>query len=86
MVILGVLLILAAVAAMAGVWMDGTGGTTPITVLDRTFNLTPFELFAAGAAAGIVFMIGLGLVGAGLRRTTARHRRRREERRSERER
>ncbi|MFC0864067.1 hypothetical protein ACFHYQ_17360 [Sphaerimonospora cavernae] len=86
MVFLGVLLILVAAAAVIGLWMNGADGAIPITVLDRTFNLTPFETFAAGAATAIVFVIGLALVSAGMRRTTARHRRLREERRSERER
>jgi hypothetical protein len=77
----------AAAAAFIGVWMsDGTAGSMPITVLDRTFDLSGVELFLTGAVTAAVFAVGLLLISSGTRRATGRRRKLRHERRAERER
>ncbi|GII33719.1 hypothetical protein [Planotetraspora mira] len=86
MVLLGLLLIIVAAAAMIEVSIDDTAVTMPITILDRTFNLSPFELFLAGAATAVVFLIGLLMVSGGMRRSTAKRRKLREARVAERQR
>ncbi|GAA0360704.1 hypothetical protein GCM10009530_07560 [Microbispora corallina] len=86
MVLLGLLLILVAAAALIEVSVNDTANTMPVTVLDRTFHLSPFELFIAGVATTAVFFIGLLMVTGGLRRAAVKRRRRREARLAERDR
>ncbi|MBE3012223.1 hypothetical protein IL992_23930 [Microbispora sp. NEAU-D428] len=86
MVLLGLLLVLIAAAAVIEVSVNDTANTMPITVLDRTFNLSPFELFIAGVVTAVVFVVGLLLITGGMRRAAMKRRRRREERLAERDR
>ncbi|MEW9530474.1 hypothetical protein [Microbispora sp. NPDC049125] len=86
MVLLGLLLILVAAGAVIEVSLNDTANTLPIDVMDRTFNLSPFELFIAGAATAAVFVIGLLMVMAGMRRSTVKRRKLREARLAERDR
>ncbi|MEU7883545.1 hypothetical protein [Microbispora bryophytorum] len=86
MVLLGLLLILIAAAAVIEVSVNDTANTMPMTVLDRTFNLSPFELFIAGVVTAAVFVVGLLLITGGMRRAAVRRRRTRETRLAERDR
>ncbi|WP_182907241.1 hypothetical protein [Microbispora sp. H13382] len=86
MVLLGLLLVLIAAAAVIEVSVNDTANTLPITVLDRTFNLSPFELFIAGVVTTAVFVAGLLLITAGMRRAAVKRRRLREARLAERDR
>ncbi len=86
MVLLGLLLILIAAAAVIEVSVNDTANTLPITVLDRTFNLSPFELFIAGVVTAAVFVVGLLLITGGMRRAAVKRRRTRETRLAERDR
>ncbi|MEU7942853.1 hypothetical protein [Microbispora bryophytorum] len=86
MVLLGLLLILIAAAAVIEVSVNDTANTLPMTVLDRTFNLSPFELFIAGVVTAAVFVVGLLLITGGMRRAAVRRRRTRETRLAERDR
>jgi hypothetical protein len=86
MVLLGLLLIMVAAAAMIEVSINDTADTMPITIWDWTFNLSPFELFVAGAAAAVVFLVGLLMVSGGMRRSTTKRRKLREARLAERQR
>ncbi len=86
MVLLGLLLILIAAAAVIEVSVNDTANTMPITVLDRTFNLSPFELFIAGVVTAAVFVAGLLLITGGMRRAAVKRRRMRETRLAERDR
>ncbi|MEV4455639.1 hypothetical protein [Microbispora sp. NPDC049633] len=86
MVLLGLLLVLIAAAAVIEVSVNDTANTLPITVLDRTFNLSPFELFIAGVVTAVVFVVGLLLITGGMRRAAVKRRRLREARLAERDR
>jgi hypothetical protein len=86
MVLLGLLLVLIAAAAVIEVSVNDTANTMPITVLDRTFNLSPFELFIAGVVTTAVFVAGLLLITGGMRRSAVKRRRLREARLAERDR
>lgn len=86
MVLLGLLLVLIAAAAVIEVSVNDTANTLPITVLDRTFNLSPFELFIAGVVTAAVFVTGLLLITGGMRRAAVKRRRLREARLAERDR
>ncbi|MEV4294001.1 hypothetical protein [Microbispora rosea] len=86
MVLLGLLLVLIAAAAVIEVSVNDTANTMPITVLDRTFNLSPFELFIAGVVTAAVFVAGLLLITGGMRRAAVKRRRQREARLAERDR
>ncbi|WP_328708459.1 hypothetical protein [Microbispora hainanensis] len=86
MVLLGLLLVLIAAAAVIEVSVNDTANTLPITVLDRTFNLSPFELFIAGVVTAAVFVVGLLLITGGMRRAAVKRRRQREARLAERDR
>lgn len=72
MVLLGLLLVLIAAAAVIEVSVNDTANTLPITVLDRTFNLSPFELFIAGVVTAAVFVVGLLLITGGMRRAAVK--------------
>jgi hypothetical protein len=84
MVLLGLLLVLVAAAAVMQVSVGD--GAIPITVWERTFDLTPAELFVAGAVSAAVFLAGLFLIFAGLRRSAVKRRRIREATLTERDR
>ncbi|MBB2742008.1 UNVERIFIED_ORG: hypothetical protein FHR35_001830 [Microbispora rosea subsp. rosea] len=86
MVLLGLLLILIAAGAVIEVSVNDTANTMPITVLDRTFDLSPFELFIAGVVTAAVFVAGLLLITGGMRRAAVKRRRMRETRLAERDR
>ncbi|WP_327049380.1 hypothetical protein OG320_16755 [Microbispora sp. NBC_01189] len=86
MVLLGLLLVLVAAAAVIEVSVNDTANTLPVTILDRTFNLSPFEFFIAGVVTAAVFVVGLMLITGGLRRGAVRRRRAREARLAERDR
>ncbi|OPG13529.1 hypothetical protein B1L11_07340 [Microbispora sp. GKU 823] len=83
---MGLLLVLIAAAAVIEVSVNDTANTMPITVLDRTFNLSPFELFIAGVVTAAVFVAGLLLITGGMRRAAVKRRRLREARLAERDR
>jgi ABC-type nickel/cobalt efflux system permease component RcnA len=72
MILLGLLLVLLAVGALALVL---TEESTRYVLFGYTFELNHLEMFAAGAATMAVLGLGLWLLGSGSRRT-ARHRRR----------
>ncbi|WP_248959114.1 hypothetical protein [Sphaerisporangium perillae] len=81
MIVLGLLLIVLAGAALVAVANDETGGiAASVTVLDRTFQMSKLELFLAGAATAAVFLIGLIVLTAGMRRSGAKRRKLREAR------
>ncbi|MET8142810.1 hypothetical protein ABZU32_21105 [Sphaerisporangium sp. NPDC005288] len=81
MIVLGLLLIVLAGATLVAVANDETGGiAASVTVLDRTFQLSKLELFLAGAATAAVFLIGLMILTAGMRRAGAKRRKMREAR------
>lgn len=86
MVLLGLLLVLIAAAALIEVSVNDTANTLPITVMDRTFNLSPFELFIAGVVTAAVFVVGLLLIMGGMRRAAVKRRKLREARLAERDR
>ncbi|MGI5161640.1 hypothetical protein [Microbispora sp. CA-102843] len=86
MVLLGLLLVLIAAGAVIEVSVNDTANTMPITVLDRTLNLSPFELFIAGVVTAAVFVAGLLLITGGMRRAAVKRRRLREARLAERDR
>ncbi|WP_169951505.1 hypothetical protein [Microbispora sp. H11081] len=86
MVLLGLLLVLIAAAAVIEVSVNDTANTLPITVLDRTFNFSPFELFMAGVVTTAVFVAGLLLITGGMRRSAVKRRKLREARLAERDR
>ncbi|GIH29770.1 hypothetical protein Aph01nite_80800 [Acrocarpospora phusangensis] len=86
MVLLGLLLIVVAVAAFYEMSMLDNTLSTNVSVLDWTFSLTPLELFLAGAATAAAFLVGLALMFSGARRSALRRRRRRDERLAERDR
>ncbi|GAA4213445.1 hypothetical protein [Microbispora amethystogenes] len=86
MVLLGLLLVLVAAAAVIEVSVNDTANTLPVTILDRTFNLSPFEFFIAGVVTAAVFVVGLMLITGGLRRGAVRRRKAREARLAERDR
>ncbi|GGK93166.1 hypothetical protein Sme01_59180 [Sphaerisporangium melleum] len=81
MIVLGLLLIVLAGAALVAVANDETGGiAASVTVLDRTLQLSKLELFLAGAATAALFLIGLMVLTAGMRRAGARRKKLREAR------
>lgn len=78
MIVLGLLLIVLAGATVIAVSWDETAASTTtasFTVFDRLFQFTQLELFFAGVATGAVFLLGLGIMFSGMRRSAA-HRRR----------
>ncbi|MBB2908935.1 hypothetical protein FHS43_000181 [Streptosporangium becharense] len=75
---LGLLLIVLAGATVVAVSWDETAASTAVasfTVFDRTFQFTQLEMFFAGVATGAVFLLGLAVMFAGMRRAAARRRR-----------
>ncbi|GIH97272.1 hypothetical protein Psi01_79020 [Planobispora siamensis] len=65
---------LAGAAAIAVSWDEtaASTATASFTVFDRTVQFTQLEFFFAGVATGAVFLLGLALLFAGLRRSAAR--------------
>ncbi|WP_326646516.1 hypothetical protein OG884_17990 [Streptosporangium sp. NBC_01755] len=78
MIVLGLLLVVLASATVIAVSWDETAASTTtatFTVFDRVIQLTQLELFFAGVATGAVLLLGLGIMFAGMRRSSS-HRRR----------
>ncbi|MEV0756757.1 hypothetical protein [Streptosporangium sp. NPDC050280] len=71
------MIVVAGAAVIAVSWDETTTSTATasFTVFDRLFQLSQLELFFAGVATGAVFLLGMGMVFAGMRRSAA-HRRR----------
>ncbi|MFI0423059.1 hypothetical protein [Spongiactinospora sp. 9N601] len=70
MVLLGLLFMVVAVAAgVVVITTDTTATTTSITVMDTTVQLSATEVFLIGVAAAVVFVIGMGMMSGGLRRS-----------------
>ncbi|MEU8041588.1 hypothetical protein [Streptosporangium sp. NPDC049078] len=71
------MIVVAGAAVIAVSWDETTTSTATasFTVFDRLFQLSQLELFFAGVATGAVFLLGLGMLFAGMRRSAA-HRRR----------
>ncbi len=77
MIVLGLLLIVLAGATVIAVSWDETAASTTtasFTVFDRLFQFTQLELFFAGVATGAVFLLGLGMMFSGMRRSAAKRR------------
>ena len=79
MIVLGLLLLLASGALALGVVLSNTDSTSAEAFGVTVSNISLGGLFLAGAATGLVFMLGLALLSAG----SARSRRRRVTRRQE---
>ena len=74
MIVLGLLLIVLAGATVIAVSWDETAASTAtasFTIFDRTVQLSQLELFCAGVAVGAVFLLGLMIMFAGMRRSSA---------------
>ncbi len=77
MIVLGLLLIVLAGATVIAVSWDETAASTTtasFTVFDRLFQFTQLELFFAGVATGAVFLLGLGMMFSGMRRSAVKRR------------
>ena len=77
MIVLGLLLIVLAGATVIAVSWDETAASTAtasFTIFDRTVQLSQLELFFAGVAVGAVFLLGLMIMFAGMRRSSAQRR------------
>ncbi|MEV7008698.1 hypothetical protein [Streptosporangium sp. NPDC051022] len=83
MIVLGLLLIVLAGATVIAVSWDETAAATTtasFTVFDRTIQLSQLEFFFAGAVTGAVFLLGLAILFAGMRRSAVQRRRMRDSR------
>ncbi|WP_157594766.1 hypothetical protein [Streptosporangium amethystogenes] len=71
------MIVLAGATVIAVSWDETAASTTTatFTMFDRVIQLTQLELFFAGVATGAVLLLGLGIMFAGMRRSSA-HRRR----------
>lgn len=77
MLVLGLLLIVLAGATVVAVSWDEAAtaaSTATFTVFDRTIQLSQLEFFFAGAVTGMVFLLGLALLFAGMRHSAVRRR------------
>ncbi|MEU4832346.1 hypothetical protein [Streptosporangium sp. NPDC023615] len=70
------MIVLAGATVIAVSWDETAASTTTatFTMFDRTYQLTQLELFFAGVATGAVFLLGLGIILAGMKRSAARRR------------
>ncbi|MFI6506076.1 hypothetical protein ACIBCT_00585 [Streptosporangium sp. NPDC050855] len=70
------MIVLAGATVIAVSWDETAASTTTatFTMFDRTYQLTQLELFFAGVATGAVFLLGLGIIFAGMKRSAARRR------------
>jgi hypothetical protein len=84
MLILGVLLLLAAVALGVAA-VGGGSGTVNFDVLNNTIESTGAQAFLVGAAAGVAAVVGLWLIRRGSRGAYSRRRELRQLRRSQRD-
>jgi uncharacterized membrane-anchored protein len=84
MLILGVLLLLAAVALGVAA-IGGGSGTINFDVLNNTIESTGAQAFLVGAAAGVAAVVGLWLIRGGSRGAYSRRRELRQLRRSQRD-
>ncbi|MCG5217646.1 hypothetical protein [Streptosporangium sp. KLBMP 9127] len=81
MVVLGLLLMVASAAALVVIFADEPAtATTSVSIMDRTYELTQLEVFLAGVATAVIFMLGLMLTMRGMRRTLIHRRDRRRSR------
>ena len=71
MAILGLLLLLAVGGLAVDVVMQNTASTS-VEAVGTTFTMSPGWLFVAGLAAGVVGLVGLSLLVAGVTRTRRR--------------
>jgi hypothetical protein len=74
MILLGLLLMIAAGAAVVEAWLNDTATTTTITILNNSFHLTPFGMFVCGAATTLVFVFGILLINSAMKRSLVRRR------------
>ncbi|WP_440100293.1 hypothetical protein [Streptosporangium sp. H16] len=70
------MIVLAGATVIAVSWDETAASTTTasFTVFDRLFQFTQLELFFAGVATGAVFLLGLGMMFSGMRRSAAKRR------------
>jgi hypothetical protein len=71
MILIGFILVGAAVALGIDIAMENSGARLSVEAFGHTFSQPPWVLLAAGAACGALVLIGLAAMGAG----TARRRR-----------
>lgn len=72
MLVLGVVLMLLAVAAAIAVTVNEPTTATTITVFDRAFDVTATQMFILGVITAAVFLLGLTLLLKGVQRARAR--------------
>ena len=72
MVVLGILMILLAIAAAIAVLVNEPATATTITVFGRPFEVSTTQMFVLGVITTALFLIGLALLLNGLRRAGAR--------------
>ncbi|MGS2642515.1 hypothetical protein [Streptosporangium sp. LJ11] len=70
------MIVLAGATVIAVSWDETAASTTTasFTVFDRLFQFTQLELFFAGVATGAVFLLGLGMMFSGMRRSAVKRR------------
>ncbi|MEU4408228.1 hypothetical protein AB0F88_27225 [Streptosporangium sp. NPDC023963] len=70
------MIVLAGATVIAVSWDETAASTTTasFTVFDRLFQFTQLELFFAGVATGAVFLLGLGMMFSGMRRSATKRR------------
>lgn len=74
MVVLGVVLILLAIAAAIAATVNEPTASTTITVFDRAFEVTATQMFVLGIITAALFLLGLALLLKGMQRARARRR------------
>jgi hypothetical protein len=72
MVVLGILMILLAIAAAIAILVNEPATATTITVFGRSFEVSTTQMFVLGVITTALFLIGLALLLNGLRRAGAR--------------
>ncbi|MEV5411952.1 hypothetical protein AB0K60_24325 [Thermopolyspora sp. NPDC052614] len=72
MLVLGIVLILLAIAAAIAVTVNEPTASTTITVFGRDFGITATQMFVLGVITAALFLIGLALLMKGLRRARRR--------------
>ncbi|MFF0575301.1 hypothetical protein ACFY19_12780 [Streptosporangium saharense] len=70
------MIVLAGATVVAVSWDEAAtaASTATFTVFDRTIQLSQLEFFFAGAVTGMVFLLGLALLFAGMRHSAVRRR------------
>jgi hypothetical protein len=74
MILLGLLLMIAAGAAVVEAWLNDSATTTTITILNNSFHLTPFGMFVSGVVTTLVFVFGILLINSAMKRSLVRRR------------